>query len=117
MLVLSLREGLNPGGSRVAPRYSLTVTVASNVGDFAIRADGTASRELYSASASFVLRKVESQTALLTGSARANDSYDIGANPYTTIVAAGDADRKAAQAISDEIQRQIALYLRHQAKS
>jgi LPS-assembly lipoprotein len=117
MLVISLRDGLNPSGDRVAQRYSLTVTVTSSVGDFAIRADGTASRQLYAATASFFLSKTGSQGAVLTGSARANDSYDIGVNPFTTIVATGDADKKAAESMSQEIQRQIALFLRHQAKS
>jgi LPS-assembly lipoprotein len=117
LLVISLRDGLNPSGDRVAPRYSLNVTVISSVGDFAIRADGTASRQLYSATASFTLSKTGSPGAVLAGSARANDSYDIGANPFTTIVAAGDADKKAAESMSQEIQRQIALFLRHQPKS
>jgi LPS-assembly lipoprotein len=117
LLANSLRDGLNPSGSRVVPRYLLSITVASNVGDFAIRVDGTASRELYTATTSFVLRKTDGQTVVLIGSARANDSYDIGANPFTTIVATGDADKKAAASMSEEIQRQIAVFLRHQAKS
>ena len=43
----------------------------------------------------FTLRPEDSETALIGGVARANDSYDVGENPYTTIVANSDADKKA----------------------
>ena len=117
ILAVSLREGLNPSGARVTPRYTLNLVLATSIGDFAIRADGTASRELYAASVSFNLQTIENNRIVLSGSARANDSYDVGANPYTTIVAASDADRKAAASMSQQILAQIAVYLQRQAKS
>jgi LPS-assembly lipoprotein len=115
MVVIALRGALNPSGARVDPRYNLTVIVATSVGDFAIRKDGTPSRELYGASASFSLQDLSSQKIVLTGSARANDSYDVGANPFTTIVANQDADKKAAQSMSEQIESQIAVFLRRRA--
>ena len=63
------------------------------------------------------LQTVEGNKVVLSGSARANDSYDVGANPYTTIVATSDADRKAAAAMSQQILAQIAVFLRRQARS
>ena len=62
-------------------------------------------------------RQLEAKGLVLNWSARANDSYDIGANPYTTIVAGGDADRKAALSISEQIQTQLALYMRRRART
>ena len=117
LVAISLREGLNPSGNRVTPRYSLNLVVATSIGDFAIRADGTASRELYAATVSFNLQSIEGNRIVLSGSARANDSYDVGANPYTTIVAASDADRKAAASMSQQILSQIVVFLQRQAKS
>jgi LPS-assembly lipoprotein len=115
MLVLSLRGAFNPSGLHVPPRYSLSLTVYHDVGDFAIRKDGTASRELYSASTTFQLHDIEHNAIVLGGSARTNDSYDVGENPYTTIVANQDADRKAAEAMSLQIQAQIAIWLKYRA--
>jgi LPS-assembly lipoprotein len=117
MLVRSLRDGLNPAGLQVAQRYSLTISLSRSLSDFAIRKDGTASRELYAASVSFTLQDVERNATVLTGVARANDSYDVGENPFTSIVANSDADRKAADAMSQQIQAQIAVYLRRQAST
>jgi LPS-assembly lipoprotein len=117
LLAISLRQGLNPSGDRVTPRYTLNLVIATGISDFAIRTDGTASRELYAATVSFNLQTIEGNRVVLAGSARANDSYDVGANPYTTIVAASDADRKAAASMSQQILAQIAVFLQHQAKS
>jgi LPS-assembly lipoprotein len=117
LLTSSLREGLNPSGAPAAPLYTLSLVLSKRIGDFAIRADGTASRQLYSASVTFNLRRIQDNAVLLSGSARANDSYDVGANPYTTIVAAQDADRKAAETLSEQIVAQIAAFLQHPAKS
>jgi LPS-assembly lipoprotein len=116
LLAISLRDGLNPTGARVETRYVLTVAVSTGIADLAIRSDGTASRQAYSASAAFSLREVSgSRSTLLTGSARYNDSFDVGENPYTTIVNDSDAEKRAAQTISEQIRTQLAVFMRQQA--
>jgi LPS-assembly lipoprotein len=117
MLVPSLRGGLNPDGLKVAQRYTLMITLSRSLSDFAIRKDGTASRQLYAASVSFSMQDGQQHTTVLTGVASANDSYDVGENPFTSIVASSDADRKAADAMSQQIQNQIIVYLRRQASA
>ena len=57
LLAISLRDGLNPSGTRVHGRYVLVVTVTTSKSDLAIRSDGTASRQAYAAAASFTLRE------------------------------------------------------------
>lgn len=115
LLAISLRDSLNPTGARVAPRFVLTIVVATSVSDFAIRSDGTASRQLFAASASFTLRELEGSKVVLTGSARANDSYDVGESPYTSVVDQGNSQKKAAEDMSEQIVTQLALYVRRQA--
>jgi LPS-assembly lipoprotein len=117
MLVRSLRDGLNPAGLKVAQRYALTMTLTRSLSDLAIRKDGTASREAFAASAAFTLQDTQQNTTVLSGVARANDSYDVGENPFTSTVASSDADRKAADSMSQQIQRQIIVYLRRQASA
>ena len=113
----SLRGGLNPDGLKVAQRYTLTITLSRSLYDLAIRKDGTASREAYAASVTYKLLDAQQNAAVLSGVARANDSYDVGENPFTSIVASSDADRKAADAMSQQIQNQIVVYLRRQASA
>ena len=118
MLVRSLRDGLNPAGLKVAQRYALTMTLTRSLSDLAIRKDGTASREAYAASVTYSLQDArQNATTVLTGVARANDSYDVGENPFTSTVASSDADRKAADSMSQQIQSQIVVYLRRQASA
>jgi LPS-assembly lipoprotein len=117
MLVRSLRDGLNPTRLTVAQRYTLIISLQRSLSDFAIRKDGTASRELYAATVSFSLQDVQQNLVVLTGLARANDSYDVGENPFTTTVANNDADRKAADSMSEQIQSQIVAYLRRRASA
>ena len=117
MLVQSLRGGLNPEGLKVAQRYTLTLTLTRYLSDLAIRKDGTASREAYAASVTYKLLDAQQNATVLSGVARANDSYDVGENPFTTVVANSDADRKAADSMSQQIQSQIVVFLRRQASA
>src|SRR5260221_4079660 len=48
ILANTLRDSFNPTGIKVEQRYVLTITLHSSSGDYAIRKDGTASRELLS---------------------------------------------------------------------
>src|SRR5947209_3972748 len=48
ILANTLRDSFNPTGIKVQQRYVLTVTLQTSTGDYAIRKDGTASRELLS---------------------------------------------------------------------
>ena len=114
LLAISLRDGLNPSGTRVQPRYVLAVVVNASIADLAIRSDGTASRQAYSANASFSLREIAGNRIVVSGSAQANDSFDVGENPYTTIVADSDAEKRAARSMSLQIRTQIAVYMRRQ---
>lgn len=114
LLSISLRDSLNPAGTQVQPRYVLTVTVSTSVADLAIRADGTASRQAYAANAAFSLRETSGSKVALTGYARYNDSFDVGENPYTTIVADSDAEKRAAQTMSEQIRTQLAVFMRRQ---
>jgi LPS-assembly lipoprotein len=109
----SLRDSFNPRSARVPTRYVLNVTMTNSVSDLAIRKDGTASREGYSANAAFTLLDGQGG-ALLSGTARATNSYDVGESEYAVIVANQDAQTRAAAEIAQEIRAQVALYFRRQ---
>ena len=115
LLAMSLRDSLNPTGARVLPRYVLSINVSTSTADLAIRSDGTASRQAYAANASFSLRESTGSKVVLTGSARAYDSFDVGENPYSTIVADSDAEKRAATTMGDQIRTQLAVFMRRQA--
>ncbi len=115
ILANSLRDGFNPTGARVPTRYILTVVLQTAVGDYAIRKDGTASRELLVVGGSFSLYEKGSEKPVLSGAVRANDSYDVGESEYSVIVANNDSRARAAQDISTEIRSRVAAYFRRRA--
>jgi LPS-assembly lipoprotein len=114
ILANTLRDSFNPTGAKVAPRYVLTVVVQSSSGDYAIRKDGTASRELLSVIGGFNMFEVGKEKPVLSGSVRTNSSYDVGESPYSMIVANSDAQTRAAQEIAADIQTRVTLYFRRQ---
>lgn len=111
----ALRDSFNPRGATVATRYSLKVNVTAANSDLAIRRDGTASRELYAAGASFHLTPLAPGLSAFGGSARSTSSYDIGENEYSVVVANDDAQTRAAEDIAQQISQQISLFLHQQA--
>jgi LPS-assembly lipoprotein len=109
----SLRDSFNPTGVSVAPLYSLKVIVYASHSDLVIRIDGTASRELYVAGASFLLTSTAGGKTF-HGTARSNNSYDIGENEYSVVVANDDAQTRAAHDIAQQISQQVSLYMHEQ---
>jgi LPS-assembly lipoprotein len=58
--------------------------------------------------------EVGQEKPVLSGTVRANNSYDVGESPYSVIVANTDAQTRAAQEIAADIRTRIALYFRRQ---
>ena len=112
LLANSLRDSFNPTGANVPKRYVLTVTLYTSVGDYVIRKDGTASRELFVASGSFTMQDTTTNANVLYGAVRVNDSYDVGESPYSVVVSNNDAQKRAAQDISTDIRTRVAAYFR-----
>jgi LPS-assembly lipoprotein len=117
ILANSLRDNFNPTGAKIAKRYSLSVTLFTYSADYVIRKDGTASRELFTVNGSFAMYPAGSNSPILTGSVRINDSYDVGESPYSVVVSTNDARSRAAEEISTDIRTRVAAYFRRQAKS
>jgi LPS-assembly lipoprotein len=114
ILANTLRDSFNPTGIKVQQRYVLTVTLQTSTGDYAIRKDGTASRELLSVNGGFSMIEVGQENPVLSGAVRTNASYDVGESPYSVIVANSDAQTRAAQEIAADIRTRITLYFRRQ---
>jgi LPS-assembly lipoprotein len=114
ILANTLRDSFNPTGAKVEQRYVLSVVLQTSSGDYAIRRDGTASRELLTVTGSFSMSAVGTAGPVLSGGVRTNSSYDVGESPYSMIVANNDARTRAAQEIAADIRTRVMLYFRRQ---
>jgi LPS-assembly lipoprotein len=114
MLELRLRDTFNPSGASVPKLYALQVVLQESRGNFAIRKDGTASREIYDIYCTFTLYRAGDHQSLFAGQFRSNDSFDVAENEYSVVVAEQNAQSRAVRDIGDNIRERVALFLRRQ---
>ena len=106
-----LRERLNPYGKPEEPKYALSVALTETRENLFLEKDETATRANLTLKASFILRRVDDGTVVVTGFSRAISSYDILASQFASVVSQEDARERGARAISDDIRTRLALAL------
>jgi LPS-assembly lipoprotein len=94
-----LRERLNPYGKPEQAKYALSVALTETRENLFLEKDETATRANLTLKASFILRRLDDDTVLATGSSRSVSSYDILSSQFATVVSQEDA-RSAARARS-----------------
>lgn len=112
LLTSSLRDGLNPSGAKVAPRYVLDVKLTVTRAELGILATGTASRAQVTVNASFVLRELPGTGAVLQGSTRTVSAFDTLTDDYATTVAQQSAEERSIGDLSDDIRTRVAAFVK-----
>ncbi|MCH8002426.1 MAG: hypothetical protein IIA34_12305 [Proteobacteria bacterium] len=105
-----LRDRLNPYGQPRDPVYRLDVAIAEARQELGIRKDETASRANLILSASFTLRKLESERVLLQGRTSSVNSFNILTNQFATDFSEADARGRALRELSDNIRVRLGIY-------
>ena len=100
------------GGAPPAPTYRLTVQLSgSRTTVTASNVSGLPILENYVLNASFTLTEVSSNKAVMTGRAATTVGYDpSGTQRFARIGGMLDAERRAAQVISDNISTRLASF-------
>ncbi len=114
LMAISLRDGLNPTGTKVQQRYTLNVQLSEYRVDVGYRSDGTTSRSQITMTANFSLLAVNSEIKepLLTGTSRAVSAFDVEVDDYATTVAQHSAEERSLNQLSDDIQIRLAIYVK-----
>jgi LPS-assembly lipoprotein len=105
-----LLEELNPAGLEVPALYGLTVSLDRAQNALAIQLDDVATRYDLSLAATFELTEKGSGRVLYRSAVRRVASYNVVSEPYATLVAERDAERRAARELSRQIRTQLSLY-------
>ena len=106
-----LIDELNPAGVSTSPTYSLEISLERAQNALAIQLDDVATRYDLSLAATFELkRKADGKTAYRSAVRRLS-SYNVRDEPFATLVAEQDAERRAAREIARQIRTQLSLYL------
>jgi LPS-assembly lipoprotein len=105
-----LIEELNPAGVQLPPEYRLTVELQRAKNALAIQLDDVATRFDLSLAATFELKAKADSRVLYRSAIRRVVSYNVRSEPFATLVAEQDAERRAAREVSRQIRTQLALY-------
>jgi LPS-assembly lipoprotein len=114
ILVASVRDQLNPHGTRVKPRYMLFIVMSVTGGDLGIRRDNTSSRGELSLSADVTLSESGANAVVFQDSLRTVTSYNRPDDAYASTVTEDHAREQAAEDLGREIAQRVAVYLRRQ---
>lgn len=106
----ALEDELDPIGLSPPPDYDLIVGLTRTTSALAIQPDATITRYDMILSAPYALRRREDGAIVTEGRVRRVASYNVRREPYATLIAEQDAERRAAQEVAREIANQLALH-------
>jgi LPS-assembly lipoprotein len=106
-----LIDELNPAGLAATPAYTLGFTLERARNALAIQLDDVATRYDLSLAATFELKAKADGRTLYRSAVRRVVGYNVRREPFATLVAEQDAERRAAREVSRQIRTQLSLYL------
>jgi len=112
-----LRERLNPYGKPEQAKYALSIALTETRENLFLEKDETATRANLTLKASFILRRLDDNSIVVSGSSRSVGSYDILSSQFASVVSEEDARERTARAISDDIRTRLALALQPRESS
>jgi hypothetical protein len=110
-LEFGLRNSLNPNNEPAPQLYTLNVTVGTSVQNLGIQSQGIGTRGEVQLVATYRLVNNKTGKVMQSGTVHSNDSFDIQANGYSTIVAQNDAYTRCVEEARREIVARLTLFL------
>ncbi len=104
-----LRNGL--GGDDASPKaYKLTIKMKENHYSVGYRVDDTSTRSEITSGVSYILEDSATGKTLLANNFSETVTYDTSKSPFTGVISQQNAQQRIATAISQQVQRDLALY-------
>ncbi len=116
-LEVALNENLNPTSNPVSSRYDLGIRLTNTNSALAIQLDSTITRYNLTLTARFELKDLAGNDVLYRSTIRRVASYNVRDEPFATLTAQKDAERRAAEEIADDIRTLLALHFQRKADS
>ena len=105
-----LLDRINPRGRSLDPIYVLSVKTQISKSEMGLRINEETTRARLSLSAKFVLTERKSGIALMEGTVRSVNSYNIPPSGFGMVAAEDNATDRATREISDEIKTRLSLF-------
>jgi LPS-assembly lipoprotein len=110
-LEIALRNSLNPSGEPTSPRYVLSTSLISVLGNLGIQSQGLATVGQIDAFATFTLVDLQNNATLLTNTVHIANSFDLDPNQYSTIVGEDDARNRTVAELDQEIVTRLTMFM------
>ena len=110
-LEIALRNSLNPSGEPTPPRYLLSTTLITALGNLGIQSQGLATLGQIDAYASYKLVDLQNNATLLTNTVHVANSFDLNPNEYSTVVGEDDARNRCVAELDQEIVTRLTLFM------
>jgi LPS-assembly lipoprotein len=110
-LEIALRNSLNPSGEPTPPRYLLSTTLVTALGNLGIQSQGLGTLGQIDAYATYKLVDLQNNVTLLTNTVHVANSFDLNPNEYSTIVGEDDARNRCAAELDQEILTRLTLFM------
>ncbi|MGH6921227.1 MAG: LPS assembly lipoprotein LptE [Geminicoccaceae bacterium] len=111
----ALLDELNPTGAPVPSRYILDVELQRSAQALGIQLDNVITRFNLTLTASFQLLDSKSGELLYQSQVQRIASYNVSLQPYATLAAEVDAERRIAREVGDNITTLLAVHFAQQA--
>jgi LPS-assembly lipoprotein len=109
-----LSDRMEPTGLRSA-RYTLDVSIGEQRADLGIQKDSTVTFSRMTVTATYILKDAATGAVLLTGNARADNSFNQLEGGFPSLSSQDDARQRAALTVGDEIVARLSIYLKDRA--
>lgn len=107
----ALDTALHAPGVKAEARYVLTLKLADERRGLGVQDDASITRYNYRLAAEWTLTPVGAEMPLASGTAQTTASYNVVDSQYSTLVARGDAEKRAAREIAEQIKLRVAVAL------
>ena len=110
-----LLDEFNPEAVQVPAAYRLNVVVRQEANNLAIQLDNSPTRVNLTVGANFTLTRISDGQVLYDSATRRVVSYNIRSDPFATLVAEQDAERRASREVARQIRTILSLYFADRA--
>jgi len=110
-LEIALRNSLNPSGEPTPPRYVMSTSLISVLGNLGIQSEGLATLGQIDTFATFMLVDLQNNATLLTNTVHVANSFDLNPNQYSTIVGEDDARVRSVAELDQEIVARLTMFM------
>jgi len=107
-----IEDRIHSSNATPAALYQLEVGVLETRQYYGIQRDLSATYSRLALTANFTLRDVRTRQAVLTGSFNVYSSYNVAADPFSTVVAENDARERGVHSLGDELINRVSFFLR-----